>query len=31
MSEDLTPSIWPGGYRAPPFGFIKIASRESQP
>jgi hypothetical protein len=24
MSEDLPPSIWPGGHRAPPFGFIKI-------
>jgi hypothetical protein len=24
MSEDLTPSIWPGGHRAPPFGFIKL-------
>jgi hypothetical protein len=24
MSEDLPPSIWPGGRRAPPFGFIKI-------
>jgi hypothetical protein len=25
MSEDLAPSIWPGGHRAPPFGFIKLA------
>jgi hypothetical protein len=24
MSEDLPPSIWPGGHRAPPFAFIKI-------
>jgi len=24
MSEDLRPSIWPGGHRAPPFGFIKL-------
>jgi hypothetical protein len=24
MSEDLPPSIWPGGHRAPPFGFIKL-------
>jgi hypothetical protein len=24
MSEDLPPSIWPGGHRTPPFGFIKI-------
>src|ERR1700722_21012633 len=24
MAEDLPPSIWPGGHRAPPFGFIKI-------
>jgi hypothetical protein len=24
MSEDLPPSIWPGGHRAPPFGFISI-------
>jgi hypothetical protein len=24
MSEDLPPSIWPGGHRAPPFGFIKV-------
>jgi hypothetical protein len=24
MREDLPPSIWPGGHRAPPFGFIKI-------
>jgi hypothetical protein len=23
MSEDLPPSIWPGGHRSPPFGFIK--------
>jgi hypothetical protein len=25
MSEDLKPSIWPGGHRAPPWGFIKLA------
>jgi hypothetical protein len=24
MSEDLPPSIWPGGHRTPPFGFIKL-------
>jgi hypothetical protein len=24
MSEDLKPSIWPGGHRTPPFGFIKL-------
>jgi hypothetical protein len=24
MLEDLPPSIWPGGHRAPPFGFVKI-------
>lgn len=24
MSEDLAPSIWPGGHRTPPFGFIKL-------
>jgi hypothetical protein len=24
MSEDLPPSIWPGGHRTPPFGFIKV-------
>jgi hypothetical protein len=24
MSEDLEPSIWPGGHRVPPFGFIKL-------
>jgi hypothetical protein len=24
MCEDLPPSIWPGGHRAPPFGFIKV-------
>ena len=24
MSEDLKPSIWPGGYRTPPFGFISL-------
>jgi hypothetical protein len=24
MAEDLPPSIWPGGHRTPPFGYIKI-------
>jgi hypothetical protein len=24
MSEDLPPSIWPGGHRTPPFGWIKL-------
>jgi hypothetical protein len=24
MSEDLPPSIWPGGHRTPDFGFIKL-------
>jgi hypothetical protein len=24
MSEDLKPSIWPGGHRSPPWGFIKL-------
>jgi hypothetical protein len=24
VSEDLPPSIWPGGHKTPPFGFIKL-------